>query len=101
MAGVHNVLCTRNLIKTISAQDLFKNSLNRMNSLVIRYFVTLIYTSLIVGLYYILYNKPLSGIDDANIYFIYVRNFFLGNGFVYHPTGEHVEGFTSMLWVLL
>src|SRR5687768_16517628 len=71
-----------------------------MNRLLVRYLITLVYTSLVVLVYYILYKKPLAGIDDANIYFVYVRNFFLGNGFVFHPTGEHVEGFTSMLWVL-
>jgi len=34
------------------------------------------------------------GIDDANIYFIYMRSIANGNGFVY---GENVEGFTSFM----
>ena len=41
------------------------------------------------------------GIDDANIYFVYAKNLALGHGFVYHPGGERVEGFTSLLWTLL
>lgn len=40
------------------------------------------------------------GIDDANIYFVYMRNLAHGHGFVYNVGGEHVEGFTSMLWCL-
>ncbi len=45
--------------------------------------------------------NPMTGIDDANIYFVYVRNLVEGHGFVYIPGGERVEGFTSMLWVLI
>jgi hypothetical protein len=41
------------------------------------------------------------GIDDANIYFVYVRNLYEGNGFIYNPGGVRVEGFTSFLWTLL
>ncbi|RYY53560.1 MAG: hypothetical protein EOO09_17585 [Chitinophagaceae bacterium] len=40
------------------------------------------------------------GIDDTNIYFVYVRNLHEGHGFVYYPGGPHVEGFTSFLWTL-
>lgn len=36
--------------------------------------------------------------DDANIYFVYAKNFLLGEGFVYYSGGERVEGFTSLLW---
>jgi len=46
-------------------------------------------------------NDPLTGIDDSNIYFVYVQNLINGNGFVYHSGGERVEGFTSMLWTLI
>ncbi|WP_040395907.1 hypothetical protein [Cesiribacter andamanensis] len=41
------------------------------------------------------------GIDDAQIYFVYFRNFAEGHGFVYNTGGERVEGFTSLLWTLL
>lgn len=62
-------------------------------------FLTLVFATLLrwwLGL-----TNPLTGIDDANIYFVYVRNLVEGHGFVYIPGGERVEGFTSMLWVLI
>ncbi len=40
------------------------------------------------------------GVDDANIYFIYMKNLASGQGFVYQQGGEAVEGFTSLLWTL-
>ncbi|HSL46137.1 MAG TPA: hypothetical protein VK897_22070 [Anaerolineales bacterium] len=46
-------------------------------------------------------NYPLIGIDDANIYFVYARNFADGHGFVFNIGGERVEGFTSLLWTLI
>lgn len=46
-------------------------------------------------------NYPLTGIDDANIYFVYARNLADGHGFVYNIGGERVEGFTSLLWTLI
>lgn len=42
-----------------------------------------------------------SGIDDANIYHVYMRNFGSGHGFVYNVGGERVEGCTSLLWTLI
>lgn len=48
------------------------------------------------------YNQQsLIGIDDANIYFVYMQNFAEGHGFVYNPGGERVEGFTSLLWTIV
>jgi arabinofuranosyltransferase len=44
---------------------------------------------------------PAIGIDDANIFFVYARNISAGQGFVFNPGGERVEGFTSLLWVLV
>jgi hypothetical protein len=44
---------------------------------------------------------PLLGVEDANIYFVYARNLTTGHGFVYNVGGERVEGFTSLLWVLV
>jgi hypothetical protein len=44
--------------------------------------------------------QSLNGIDDANIYFIYMRNLANGNGFVYNIGSQPVEGFTSLLWTL-
>jgi arabinofuranosyltransferase len=44
---------------------------------------------------------PLIGTDDANITFVYSRNLAEGAGLVYNVGGERVEGFTSMLWMLI
>src|ERR1700694_476045 len=45
--------------------------------------------------------KPAIGVDDANIFFRYAHNIARGHGFVFNPGGERVEGFTSLLWVLV
>ena len=44
---------------------------------------------------------PLVGYDDANIFFVYARNLVDGHGFVFNAGGERVEGFTSLLWLLI
>lgn len=41
------------------------------------------------------------GVDDANILFVYSRHLAAGEGLVYNIGGERVEGFSSMLWMLL
>jgi arabinofuranosyltransferase len=45
--------------------------------------------------------SPATGIDDANIFLVYARSVSAGEGFVFNPDGERVEGFTSLLWVLI
>jgi hypothetical protein len=45
--------------------------------------------------------SPETGIDDANIFLVYAVNFSAGEGFVFNRGGERVEGFTSLLWVLI
>jgi arabinofuranosyltransferase len=47
------------------------------------------------------FDYQLTGIDDANIYFVYARHLASGQGFVYNIGGERVEGFTSLLWTLI
>ena len=44
---------------------------------------------------------PLIGIDDANIFFAYAKNVAAGRGCVYAGNNERVEGFTSLLWMLV
>jgi arabinofuranosyltransferase len=44
---------------------------------------------------------PTAGVDDADIFLVYAKNFSAGHGFVYNVGGERVEGFTSLLWVLI
>lgn len=39
-----------------------------------------------------------TGIDDANIYFTYVKNFLANQSIAFVSGGEPVEGFTSLLW---
>ena len=53
------------------------------------------------GLAWYLLGCPGTGIDDADIFFVYGRNFAQGHGFVYNIGGERVEGFTSLLWTLI
>lgn len=48
-----------------------------------------------------LHGFPRTGIDDANIFFTYAENLASGNGITYGQNGERVEGFTSLLWMLL
>jgi len=45
--------------------------------------------------------KPVVGIDDANISMNYAWHLSKGEGFVFNHGGEKVEGFTSLLWVLI
>ncbi|WP_131450905.1 hypothetical protein [Chryseobacterium sp. FH1] len=59
------------------------------------------YLLLATLIYYVLNTKSLIGIDDANIYFVYMRNLAKGYGFVFNQGGEKVEGFTSLLWTLI
>ena len=47
------------------------------------------------------YDFPGLGIDDANIYFVYMKNVANGHGFVWNVGGERVEGFTSFLWTVI
>ena len=42
-----------------------------------------------------------AGIDDANIFLTYGKNFAAGHGAVYYPGGESVEGYSSTLFMLL
>jgi arabinofuranosyltransferase len=69
-----------------------------------RDFLKLVFVFLFVSagtfIYWLIYERSLIGTDDANIYFIYMRNLAEGHGFVYNIGGEKVEGFTSLLWTL-
>jgi hypothetical protein len=47
------------------------------------------------------FDYPVTGVDDANIFFVYAKNLSNGYGFVYNIGGERVEGFTSFLWTLI
>jgi arabinofuranosyltransferase len=60
-----------------------------------------IYTVFLTLISLYINGKSLIGIDDANIYMVYMKNFANGYGFVYNVGGERVEGFTSLLWTLI
>jgi arabinofuranosyltransferase len=68
---------------------------------ILKYFFIL--SVVLLGAFYSWYTcgKSLIGIDDANIYFAYMRNFAEGKGFIFTNGGERVEGFTSLLWTLI
>lgn len=65
------------------------------------FFLATGYTFFVGLFYWYMTKQPLIGIDDANIYMIYMRNLAEGHGFVYNAGGEHVEGFTSLSWTIL
>ncbi len=44
---------------------------------------------------------PLTGIDDADIFFVYARHFADRHGLVYNIGDPPVEGFTSLFWTLI
>jgi arabinofuranosyltransferase len=50
---------------------------------------------------YNLHGSPKVGVDDANLFFSYAQNVASGNGITYAHNPEHVEGVTSMLWMLI
>ena len=61
-------------------------------------FITTSFLSLVI---YNQHSRPQNGIDDAQIFMKYAENLSNGYGFRYNEDGERVEGFTSLLWVLI
>jgi len=53
------------------------------------------------SLIYATFGQPHVGIDDANIIFTYARNLAAGEGLVWTPGYERVEGFSTLAWMLL
>lgn len=72
-----------------------------MKQFLIRFGCLSILFSTVVSLILHQLEYPITGIDDANIFFVYAKNLSQGHGFVYNIGGERVEGFTSLLWVLI
>src|SRR6201991_3566300 len=62
------------------------------------FFLLLLILSILSYLYL---GRPMLGMDDADIFLNYARRLANGEGFVFNSGGEKVEGFTSMLWVLI
>lgn len=61
----------------------------------------LLLATFVWSFWYIFFGQNIIGIDDANIFKAYAQNLANGFGFVFQPGGERVEGFTSLLYVLL
>ena len=72
-----------------------------MRNLVFSFFISLFFCSLVTVFALSRFDYQLTGIDDANIYFVYAKNVASGHGFVYNIGGERIEGFTSLLWTLI
>ena len=72
-----------------------------MNSKYQKLLIAFLYVLIMTTIVWLLNGQSIMGIDDANIYFIYMRNLADGHGFVYNIGGERVEGFTSLLWTLV
>ena len=72
-----------------------------VNKDIVKFFLIFTYVLFATYLAWFTNHKSLIGIDDANIYMVYMQNFANGHGFVYNIGGEKVEGFTSLLWTLL
>ena len=50
---------------------------------------------------WLLLGAPTSGINDADIFLVYAWNFLDGHGFVYNIGSEQIEGFPSLLWMVV
>jgi hypothetical protein len=73
----------------------------RFVRLAVRFFVVLALIGPLTAWTFRAHGYPWLGIDDANIFFVYAEHLAGGEGLVYNMGGERVEGFTSLLWVLL
>jgi len=72
-----------------------------MRNFALNFFISLFFCSLVTLFALSRFDYQLTGIDDANIYFVYAKNVASGHGFVYNVGEERIEGFTSLLWTLI
>ncbi|MBK9927443.1 MAG: hypothetical protein IPP66_19410 [Anaerolineales bacterium] len=72
-----------------------------MKNFVIKYLLVLSLLCLATWIMWKIFGYPLTGIDDANIFFVYAKNVSSGYGFVFNIGSEKVEGFSSLLWTLI
>ncbi|MFA6571723.1 MAG: hypothetical protein WCT77_10885, partial [Bacteroidota bacterium] len=68
---------------------------------IMRFLFVLIVLTFFIIVYLWIYQMPLIGTDDANIFFKYAKNINSGFGMIYNTGGERVEGFTSILWLFV
>ena len=74
---------------------------NKLPPFVSRFTIAFVLMISLTWVAYMLLGKPASGVDDAYIFFKYGKNIANGDGFVYNPGGERVEGFSSVLWQVI
>ena len=72
-----------------------------LNNFKVQITISLLILVVALGYYWAQYRFILTGIDDANIFFVYAKNLSSGHGLVYNIGGERVEGFSSILWTLI
>ena len=73
-----------------------------ITSITIKKYISILFlVSLLTLISYAQFGFPKTGIDDANIFFSYAKHLSNGQGFIFSTGGERVEGFTSLLWVLV
>ncbi len=75
------------------------NAHKRMQALRLLAVLAAVYTAVQVAAHRL--GNPAIGIDDANIFFVYARHLADGHGLVYNVGGETVEGYSSLLWVMV
>lgn len=85
----------------VPSPRLAKFSFMRLKSRIPLYAFVFISMLVTLVIYWYGYDKPTYGIDDANIYFVYMKHLAQGHGFVWNIGSERVEGFTSLLWTLI
>ena len=66
-----------------------------------RLIIIVVLLSSVTYLAYRQLDTPILGIDDAHIFLVYGKNIAAGEGIVYNPGGERVEGFSSPLWTMI
>ena len=72
-----------------------------MKTFILKYLLVFSVLSASTWLIWRIFDYPCTGVDDANIFFVYAKHLASGHGFVYNIGSERVEGFSSLLWTLI
>jgi hypothetical protein len=80
---------------------MFNRTFSFRGSFLPGFFLIVVYVAILTLISWFFSGKSIIGIDDANIYMVYMRNLANGHGFVFNIGGERVEGFSSLLWTLI
>jgi hypothetical protein len=85
----------------VDAQEYRPMKYYSLRILCIKFAVILLLVSIFTWCGYKKLGCPAVGVDDANIFMVYAKHFSTGHGFVYNIGDEKVEGFSSLLYVLV